>query len=75
MPKASDNGEVQAANGASSAAAHAQQVLGARLKGLRLARRLSLRDLAEATGTSASFISQLERGLTGASTASLNQMA
>ena len=27
------------------------------------------------TGTSASFISQLERGLTGASTASLNQMA
>ncbi|RWA73862.1 helix-turn-helix domain-containing protein [Mesorhizobium sp.] len=75
MPKASDNGEVQAANGASSAAAHAQQVLGARLKSLRLARRLSLRDLAEATGTSASFISQLERGLTGASTASLNQMA
>jgi transcriptional regulator with XRE-family HTH domain len=34
-----------------------------------------LRELAEATGTSASFISQLERGLTGASTASLNQMA
>ncbi|TPL12483.1 helix-turn-helix transcriptional regulator [Mesorhizobium sp. B2-4-14] len=58
-----------------SAATHAHQVLGMRLKGLRLARRLSLRDLAEATGTSASFISQLERGLTGASTASLNQMA
>ncbi|MDX8520040.1 helix-turn-helix domain-containing protein [Mesorhizobium dulcispinae] len=75
MPKASDGGQAPAANGAGSAAAHAQQVLGMRLKSLRLARRLSLRDLAEATGTSASFISQLERGLTGASTASLNQMA
>ncbi|WP_296738858.1 cupin domain-containing protein [Mesorhizobium sp.] len=75
MPKASDNGQAPAANGASSAATHAHQVLGMRLKSLRLARRLSLRDLADATGTSASFISQLERGLTGASTASLNQIA
>ncbi|PBC04655.1 XRE family transcriptional regulator [Mesorhizobium sp. WSM3860] len=75
MPEASEDGKAPAANGAGSAAAHAQQVLGMRLKALRLARRLSLRDLAEATGTSASFISQLERGLTGASTASLNQMA
>jgi transcriptional regulator with XRE-family HTH domain len=50
-------------------------MLGARLKKLRLSRRLSLRQLGELTGTSASFISQLERGLTGASTASLNQMA
>ncbi|ESX20757.1 cupin [Mesorhizobium sp. LNJC384A00] len=50
-------------------------MLGQRLKSLRLGRRLSLRELAELTGTSASFISQLERGLTGASTASLNQMA
>ncbi|ESZ41501.1 cupin [Mesorhizobium sp. L2C066B000] len=50
-------------------------MLGQRLKSLRLRRRLSLRELAELTGTSASFISQLERGLTGASTASLNQMA
>jgi transcriptional regulator with XRE-family HTH domain len=75
MPKASDDSQAPAANGAGSAATHAQQVLGMRLKSLRLARRLSLRDLAEATGTSASFISQLERGLTGASTASLNQMA
>lgn len=75
MPKASDNGQAPAANGASSVATHAHQVLGMRLKSLRLARRLSLRDLADATGTSASFISQLERGLTGASTASLNQIA
>ena len=75
MRKASGDEQVAAGNGVGSAATHAQQVLGARLKSLRLARRLSLRDLAEATGTSASFISQLERGLTGASTASLNQMA
>lgn len=75
MRKASGDEQVPAGNGGASAAAHAHQVLGMRLKSLRLARRLSLRDLAEATGTSASFISQLERGLTGASTASLNQMA
>ncbi|WP_031202386.1 XRE family transcriptional regulator [Mesorhizobium sp. LSJC269B00] len=62
-------------NGVASTAAHAHQMLGQRLKSLRLGRRLSLRELAELTGTSASFISQLERGLTGASTASLNQMA
>jgi len=73
MRKAS--GQASAKTGDASAAAHAHQVLGMRLKTLRLARRLSLRELAEATGTSASFISQLERGLTGASTASLNQMA
>ena len=67
--------EASAKTGETPAATHAHQVLGMRLKSLRLARRLSLRELAEATGTSASFISQLERGLTGASTASLNQMA
>jgi transcriptional regulator with XRE-family HTH domain len=53
----------------------AQSNLGARLKHLRVNRRLSLRQLGEMTGTSASFISQLERGLTGASTASLNEIA
>ncbi|MER8653551.1 XRE family transcriptional regulator [Mesorhizobium sp. M0847] len=62
-------------NGVASTATHAHQMLGQRLKSLRLGRRLSLRELAKLTGTSASFISQLERGLTGASTASLNQMA
>ncbi|GLQ77070.1 cupin [Mesorhizobium huakuii] len=73
MSKGSDKASVK--TGGAPAATHAHQVLGMRLKSLRLARRLSLRELAEATGTSASFISQLERGLTGASTASLNQMA
>ncbi|MDX8457459.1 helix-turn-helix domain-containing protein [Mesorhizobium humile] len=75
MPKASDKGQAPIGTKNGSVATAAQEVLGMRLKSLRLARRLSLRDLAEATGTSASFISQLERGLTGASTASLNQMA
>lgn len=73
MSEGSD--QVSGKTGETPAATHAHQVLGMRLKSLRLARRLSLRELAEATGTSASFISQLERGLTGASTASLNQMA
>jgi len=73
MRKGSDKASIKTVD--APAATHAHQVLGMRLKSLRLARRLSLRELAEATGTSASFISQLERGLTGASTASLNQMA
>ncbi|QKC95122.1 helix-turn-helix domain-containing protein [Mesorhizobium sp. NZP2298] len=73
MRKASGAASVK--TGDAPAATRAHEVLGMRLKSLRLARRLSLRELAEATGTSASFISQLERGLTGASTASLNQMA
>ncbi|WP_192177868.1 helix-turn-helix domain-containing protein [Mesorhizobium amorphae] len=76
MGKTSDRDQALAKNGgAASGATLAHQVLGMRLKSLRLGRRLSLRELAEMTGTSASFISQLERGLTGASTASLNQMA
>jgi len=75
MRKASGPDQVPVQKGGASTAADAHQVLGMRLKSLRLGRRLSLRDLAEATGTSASFISQLERGLTGASTASLNQIS
>ena len=76
MGKTPDRDKALARNGgAALGATLAHQVLGMRLKSLRLARRLSLRELAEMTGTSASFISQLERGLTGASTASLNQMA
>jgi transcriptional regulator with XRE-family HTH domain len=46
-----------------------------RLRRLRRANGLSLRQLAEATGTSASFLSQLERGLTGASTSTLIRIA
>lgn len=50
-------------------------ILAARLKRFRLARRLSLRRLGELTGTSASFLSQLERGRCGASTSTLVQIA
>ena len=46
-----------------------------RLHRLRKANGISLRKLAEATGTSASFLSQLERGLTGASTSTLIRIA
>jgi transcriptional regulator with XRE-family HTH domain len=53
----------------------ALQKLAGRIRHLRSARKLSLRDLADLAGTSASFLSQLERGLTGASTSTLNQIA
>ncbi|PVA12073.1 cupin [Pelagivirga sediminicola] len=46
-----------------------------RLRKLRKANGLSLRQLADAIGTSASFLSQLERGLTGASTSTLIRIA
>lgn len=49
--------------------------LGARIRAHRQLRRLSLRALAALSGTSPSFISQLERGQTGASIASLVQIA
>lgn len=53
----------------------AGRALGERLRKLRKANGLSLRQLAEGAGTSASFISQLERGLTGASTSTLMRIA
>jgi transcriptional regulator with XRE-family HTH domain len=53
----------------------ALQKLANRIRDLRAARKLSLRGLADLSGTSASFLSQLERGLTGASTSTLNQLA
>ncbi len=40
-------------------------MLAARIRQLRLSRKLSLRQLGELSGTSASFISQLERQRTG----------
>ncbi len=46
-----------------------------RLRKLRKANGLSLRQLSKAIGTSASFLSQLERGLTGASTSTLIRIA
>jgi transcriptional regulator with XRE-family HTH domain len=49
--------------------------LARRVRLFRQARRLSLRQLGELTGTSASFLSQLERGLTGATASTLMQIA
>ena len=49
-------------------------VLGARLRRLRASRGLSVRGAAAVTGLSASFISSLERGVTGASLAALRRL-
>ncbi|MFV0473163.1 MAG: helix-turn-helix domain-containing protein [Pikeienuella sp.] len=53
----------------------ARRLVADRLRRLRKANGLSLRQLAEGIGTSASFLSQLERGLTGASTSTLIRIA
>ena len=50
-------------------------VLGERLRSLRLKARKTLKEVSETTGLSISFISTLERGGTGASVASLRQLA
>ncbi|MCX8996068.1 XRE family transcriptional regulator [Rhizobiaceae bacterium BDR2-2] len=49
--------------------------IGQRIKTFRTTRRLTLRELGEMTGTTASFISQLERGLSGANTSTLMRIA
>jgi transcriptional regulator with XRE-family HTH domain len=49
--------------------------LGERLRAIRLLRRRTLREVAEAAGVSESFVSQLERGRSNASVASLQRLA
>lgn len=49
--------------------------LGARLKAFRQARKLSLRDLGQRSGTTASFLSQVERGASGAAVSTLMRIA
>ena len=51
------------------------QILASRIKRFRQARRLSLRQLGELSGTTASFLSQLERAMTGATTSTLMRIA
>ncbi len=51
------------------------RVVGSRLRALRAAAGLSLRDVAARSGLSASFVSGLERGTTGASVAALVRLA
>jgi transcriptional regulator with XRE-family HTH domain len=50
-------------------------VLGARIRHLRKARRLSIKEVAERTGFSIGFVSQIERGLSSASVRVLTSMA
>ena len=49
--------------------------LGERLRAIRLLRRRTLKDVALAAGVSESFLSQLERGRSSASVASLQRLA
>ena len=49
--------------------------LGERLRAIRVLRRLTLREVAEAAGVSESFVSQLERGRSSASVATLQRLA
>lgn len=49
--------------------------LGARIRGLRRARRLTLRQLAEHAGVTESFLSQVERGVASPSIASVQRVA
>ncbi|ODT05643.1 MAG: cupin [Mesorhizobium sp. SCN 65-20] len=57
------------------AAAAKQGNVGEKVKAFRTARRMSLRTLGNATGTTASFLSQLERGLSGVNTSTLMRIA
>lgn len=52
-----------------------QDAIGEKVKAFRTARRMSLRALGEATGTTASFLSQLERGLSGVNISTLMRIA
>lgn len=52
-----------------------QAAIGEKVKAFRTARRMSLRALGEAAGTTASFLSQLERGLSGANISTLMRIA
>jgi transcriptional regulator with XRE-family HTH domain len=49
--------------------------LGERLRAIRLLRRMTLREVADAAGVSESFVSQLERGRSSASVATLQRLA
>lgn len=53
----------------------AEAPLGERLRAIRLLRRRTLREVADAAGVSESFVSQVERGRTNASVASLQRIA
>jgi transcriptional regulator with XRE-family HTH domain len=58
-----------------TSAAEVRVDLGERLRAIRLLRRRTLREVAAAAGVSESFLSQLERGRSSASVASLQRLA
>lgn len=58
-----------------AAATAKRGAIGEKVKAFRTARRMSLRALGEATGTTASFLSQFERGLSGVNTSTLMRIA
>src|SRR6478752_4410064 len=58
-----------------TAATNGRLELGGRLRAIRLLRRLTLREVAEAADVSESFVSQLERGRSNASVATLQRLA
>lgn len=58
-----------------AAATNGRPDLGGRLRAIRLLRRLTLREVAEAAQVSESFVSQLERGRSNASVATLQRLA
>jgi len=60
---------------AAGANGDAQTALGERLRAIRLLRRRTLKEVAGAAGFSESFLSQLERGRSSASIASLQRLA
>jgi len=64
---------VQTTPGTAEAAAELQ--LGPRIRALRQARRLTLRELAERAGVTESFLSQVEREVTSPSIASVQRIA
>jgi transcriptional regulator with XRE-family HTH domain len=60
---------------ATSPRADGRHEIGERIRAIRLLRRLTLRDVASAAGVSESFVSQLERGRSSASVATLQRLA
>jgi transcriptional regulator with XRE-family HTH domain len=56
-------------------ALHNRQALGARLRATRRRQRMTLKEVATKAGISESFLSQVERGLAGASVATLQRVA
>jgi len=65
----------EAARSSNDTKADPTSAVGRRMRELREGRRLRLRDIADRTGLSESFLSQLERGRTNASVASLLKIA